>query len=241
MNIIATDRQGIRESIQTLIVGDMITLIEVDCTSFGGDILRFHNHAIKPKKVGDNKYENASVFYGGKEYKQYPYGVSGITYDSAQAPTPTIVVSNIHNNVSALCLQYDDLLGAKVTLTTTMMIYLDDGELPNPDEHFTSIWWIASKDNETDEQVAFKLSSPADVEGDNLPSRVIHNHCVWALRGWYRSGKGCGYTGAAMFDKDDKPTTDPSKDVCAGLFKSCKLRFNNNPMDFGGFPSAGLV
>ena len=241
-DIIASDkRTGIRESIQQTIVGDMITLIEVDCSSFGGESYRFHNHAINHVKAGKDEYVPAKVKYRGNEYTPYPYGFSGITYDSAQAPSPTLVLSNADNLISALCIRYDNLLNAKVTLYTTMMEYLDDGEYPSPDEHFKSVWYIANKEGETSREVGFKLTSPADVEGDGVPTRIISTHCSWALRGWYRSGKGCGYMGAKMFDKDDKPTTDPSKDVCRGLLKSCELRFGKQPLDFGGFPSASMI
>lgn len=240
--VIATDRRtSFRDSIQQTIVGNLVTLIEVDCTSFGGSIYRFHNHAIPPVKISEGRYEAAKVSLGGKVYRPYPYGVSSISYDSAQAPEPTLVVGNVDNLISALCLTYEDLVNAKVTLTTTLSEYLDGGERPNPEEGVRSIWYIANKTSEDDEQVSFKLTSPADVEGSRLPSRVITGHCTWALRGWYKSGKGCGYMGAAMFDVEDNPVTDPSKDVCGGLFNSCKIRFGSNPLDFGGFPAASLI
>lgn len=240
--IIATDRRtSFRDSIQQTIVGDLITLIEIDGTSFGGGVYRFHNHAIPATKISEGRYEATKVVLGGKEYRPYPYGVSNISYDSSQAPAPTLVVGNIDNYVSALCLAYDDLVNAKVTIITTLGEYLDDGHYPNPDEGVKSIWYISNKTSEGDEQVSFKLTSPADVEGSKLPSRVITSHCTWALRGWYRSGRGCGYMRAAMFDADDNPTTDPSEDICGGTFNSCKIRFDPFPLDFGGFPAASLI
>ena len=239
--VIATDaRSGIRDSIQQTIVGALITLVEIDCTSFGGDVLRFHNHAMKPIKVGD-EFVPAKVVYAGKEYTPYPYGVSGVSYDSGQAPTPTLAVGNAYNTVSALCIAYDNLVDAKVTITTTLADYLDDGNNPNPDECFVSVWYIASKTGEDSEKVSFKLSSPADVEGSALPSRVIMGVCTWALRGWYRSGRGCGYMGYEMFDEDDNPTEEPSKDVCSGTLNACQIRFKDNPLDFGSFPAASLI
>lgn len=241
-DVIASDaRVGIRDSIQQTIVGSIISLVEVDCTEFGGTVLRFHNHAMKPTKVGEDEWEATKVVYNGNEYTPHPYGLSGVSYDSAQAPNPTLVVGNADNVVSALCLEYQDLLDAKVTIITTLADYLDNGVNPNTEENLKSVWYISSKKGEDDEQVAFKLSSPADVEGTALPSRVITTHCSWALRGWYRSGRGCGYMGVDMYDVDDNPTQDPSKDVCGGFFNSCKIRFKEAPMDFGGFPASSLI
>jgi len=52
----------------------------------------------------------------------------------------------------------------------------------------------------------------------------------------------CGYTGPAVADANDVPTTDPSRDQCGGRVGSCKLRFGaDKPLPYGGFPAAGLV
>lgn len=242
MNVIATDaRAGIKDSFQQTVVGAVISLIEVDCTSFGGNLLRFHNHAMTPIKISEDTYEQATVSYGGVEYSPYPYEITGVSFSSNTAPTPTLTVGNVDNMVSALCLEYDNLVNAKVTITTTMAEYLDTGATPRPDECIKSTWYVTSKTGESDESVSFKLSTPADVEGNILPSRVIMGVCTWALRGWYRSGRGCGYMGFDMFDEDDNPTLDPSKDVCSGSLNSCQIRFKEQPLDFGSFPAAAFV
>ena len=45
-----------------------------------------------------------------------------------------------------------------------------------------------------------------------------------------------------MFDKDNNPVTDPSKDYCAGTVTACKLRFGpENELDFGGAAVASLL
>ena len=240
--VIATDaRAGIRDSLQQTIVGELVTLVEVDCTSFGGDVFRFHNHAILPTKVSEGVYAPTSVFYGGVEYSPRPYAMSGVSFDSSKAPEPTFIIGNVFNDVTALCLAYDNLLGAKVTVRTTLKPYLDNGANPNPEECITTIWYIASKTGENDEQVGFKLTSPADLEGDSLPSRVVTTVCTWALRGGYRSGRGCGYMGTAMFDEEDNPTLEPSRDICGGFLNSCRIRFGDEPLDFGAFPASSMI
>ena len=45
-----------------------------------------------------------------------------------------------------------------------------------------------------------------------------------------------------MFDKDNKPVTDPSLDFCAGTVNACKLRFGaDQELDFGGAAVASLL
>lgn len=43
------------------------------------------------------------------------------------------------------------------------------------------------------------------------------------------------------YDRNDLPTTDPTKDDCPGKMRSCALRFGPFPLRFGNFPSARLV
>ncbi|MBB2641191.1 phage minor tail protein L, partial [Escherichia coli] len=50
----------------------------------------------------------------------------------------------------------------------------------------------------------------------------------------YRSDE-CGYTGRAVADEFDKPTTDIRKDKCSKCMRGCELR--NNTGNFGGFLS----
>jgi lambda family phage minor tail protein L len=71
-----------------------------------------------------------------------------------------------------------------------------------------------------------------------LPRRqVVQNVCAWR----YRSAE-CGYTGGAVADINDQPTTDPARDQCGKRLASCKLRFGQYAeLPFGGFPAAGLI
>ena len=85
----------------------------------------------------------------------------------------------------------------------------------------------------------FELRSALDFAGQSLPARQIQaNACGWLSIGGYR-GPYCGYTGAAMFDRDGKPVADPIADKCGGKVSDCKLRFGaTKPLHFGGFPAA---
>ncbi|TDB44083.1 phage minor tail protein L [Photorhabdus khanii subsp. guanajuatensis] len=162
---------------------------------------------------------------------------------------PKLTVSNINSLISSLCLKFEDMLQAKVTIFETFAHYLDaknftDGNLTaNHDECFKQVFYIDTKTSEiAGEIVEFELSSPFDLQGLRIPIRQIHTICTWCMRGWYRTGNGCGYSGTKYFDKDGKPIDDLAKDECGGLLLDCKKRFGeNNPLDFGGLPASGLV
>jgi len=113
----------------------------------------------------------------------------------------------------------------------------------DPNEHFRDeIWFIERKVSEDFETVEFELTTAIDLNGEQLPGRqIIAGMCGWTIRGGYR-GPYCGYTGPAVADADDNPTTDPSLDQCGGRVRSCKLRFGQDkPLPHGGFPAAGLL
>lgn len=240
---------NINQLIHSLEPGSKVKLIEVDCTSFNGDILRFHNYNVPHTPAELKVYADAgedvppkSIFFQGKEYSCWPYQLTGTDLDgTGSAPTPTLEVANIDGTISSLCILLQNLFGAAVTEHITFEQYLDGGTDADPEMEFTQTWYISRKSNENQKSIAFELSSPADLTGQQLPRRLIHSMCHWALNGGYR-GPDCGYTGNVFFTDKDEPTTDPSKDVCAGLCNSCKLRFGaENPLPFGGFIASSLI
>ena len=235
------------EDLQKLEVGSVVTLIEVDGTEFGMDLMRFHPHNIPLTDLVPTG-SGSPIYWQGNRYEAFPCKVEGVGSTSdGSSPSPTLSVSNINGVVSSLCLYYDDLVNAKVRIITTLAHYLDSVNFTNgnpeadPTQEIVETWYIDSKSNEDNEAVSFTLSSPADVGRQIIPARLITGLCEWALRGEYR-GANCGYTGSARYDKNDNPTDDPSKDQCAGYVRSCKARFGeNNELSFGGFPAASLI
>lgn len=265
----------LRSDIQKLEPGSLVTLIEVDCTEFSGDILYFHGHNIafsegaiqsmvnplyagslswyagtQERYIGETVSNGAGVpiIFNGITYSAWPCQVEGIEFDSSGQPvSPTLSVGNIDGTISSLCLFFDDLLKAKVTIRQTLSKYLDSGNFttPNPDadptQQITETWYIDAKTAEDNQAISWRLSSPADVSGMIIPARLITGMCHWCLTGGYR-GPDCGYTGAAMFTENDEPTDDPSLDRCSGILTGCKLRFGeDSQLPMGGFPSANLL
>lgn len=228
----------ISSDIQSLEPGNRVALFELDATSIGADILRFHAHL-----------QSGPIFWQGNQYDPWPIECDGFSRNSGQTPTPSLRVANIDGTITALCLAFDDLVGSRLTRRQTLAQYLDaenfGGVNPtaDPNEHFPDeIWYIDRKAIENNELVQFELASVADLNGIQLPRRqIIANACGWILSGGYR-GPYCGYVGPPVADINDQPTSDPSKDVCGGRLSSCKLRFGaNEELPYGGFPASGMI
>ncbi|HHR6448322.1 TPA: phage minor tail protein L [Providencia alcalifaciens] len=245
---------NITSDIQKLEPGHKVQLIEVDGSEFDGPILRFHAYNLPhtPQDIdasgGDIKPK--SIWWQGNEYGAWTYEIEGMAKNSDGSPSrPILRVANIDGLISSLCLQFDDMAQAKVTIYETFAHYLDAENFPdgnptaNPDECFTQVYYVDRKTNEVaGEVVEFELSSPFDLQGIMIPVRQIHNLCFWCMKGDYRSGRGCNYTGNRYFDERGEPVDDPALDKCGGLISDCKKRFGENePLDFGGFPAAGLI
>lgn len=157
-------------------------------------------------------------------------------------PQPKLTVSNVGRAVSTLLytMRSDPdcrLEGSTVIRRVTQKNYLEDG----PDK-FSAIrelpfhmFVIEQINQETFKAVEITLSSPFDFEGVTLPGRIALRTCAFQL-----GKEGCEYTGPLMFDRRNRPTSDPKKNICAKTVAACELRFGaGNTLRFGGFPGLG--
>jgi lambda family phage minor tail protein L len=247
----------INSDYQKLEPGNVIRLFAVDGTSFGvSDILRFHAHNIPHGETeilaagGDeSKLPAKSIWWQGEEFKAWPCQIEGIeSSTSGSAAQPKLSVANLDGSITALCLHYDDLLQAKVTIHDTLAQYLDAKNFPtgnpvaDPTQEKLQVYYIDSKSAETNQVIEFTLSSPMDLQGLMIPTRQLHSLCSWCIRGKYRTGDGCDYTGTSYFDDKNNPVGDPSLDKCSGTLSGCKLRFGEHEeLPFGGFPGTSLI
>lgn len=238
-----------KQTIQKLEPGAKVKLIEVDCTAFGGDVLRFHNYNVDYTEAELKAFQESGedippkkIIWQGNEYSGWPYEMTGIEWDgTGKSPQPTLEVANIDGSISSLCLILRNLYQAKVTEHTTFRQYLPDGTDPDDTMEFLQQWFITRKSGENQTSVTFELSSPADFTGQQIPRRQIYALCHWAMNGQYR-GPDCGYTGTNYFTEKGVPTDDPSQDKCGGLCLDCQLRFGKeNPLPFGGFIASSLI
>lgn len=241
---------------QKLSVTGLVTLYELDATKLGAGIFRWHGHVssdswriIDDTVIDDGATVKRDIIWQGQTYSPMPIQTDGLEVrGDGKASTPSLALANNVNGVqgaiSALCLQYDDFAGARLTVINTMAKYLDAANFTNgnpqaANEYRKQVWYVEQKVSENRSAVSFELSNPVDFEGARIPSREITNYCHWAVHGRYR-GEECGYTGAARFTDRGVPTTDPSKDRCGGrLVSDCGAR--NNQDRFGGFPSSALI
>ncbi|MDR2297842.1 MAG: phage minor tail protein L [Comamonas sp.] len=238
----------ITADIQGLAPGERVQVFELDATQIGGEVLRFHGYP----QVG-------AIVWQGKEYSPWAIEAAGFARTgTGTQPAPTLRVGNIGQDeqgnplpgvISALCLALRDLVGARVIRRCTLGKYLDAANFPegnpaaDPNEEFPpEIWLIEAKTAEDKETVEFELSSALSFDGEQLPARQIQaSSCGWLSIGGYR-GPYCGYTGAAIFDRDGNPVADPTQDKCGGRVSDCKKRFGEwEPINFGGFPGADLI
>lgn len=238
-----------------------IRLVEVDASEFGGGLMRFHYSPFPhtPEEIraagGDeSKLGPKPIYYAGLRYDFWPFQFSDMAMSTDQAAQPRLEVSNLDGTITALCLQFKDMLNAKVKIIDTFSDFIDarnfSGGNPTADPQAFSYqqFWLDTKEAETDESVQWTLSSPADFQGQMLPTRQITSVCEWALRGQYRTGDGCTYNGTAYFDVKGNPVSDPALDVCSGMLGHCRKRFgaglanpNSAQLDFGGFPATVLI
>lgn len=229
----------VNADIQTLEPGAMVDLWTLDGVEIGAGYTRFHGHN-----------QASSIWFQGAEYVAWPIEAEGFARTSASTPAPTMNISNLNGVVSALCRSFDDMVGATLIRRRTMVKYLDALSFPggvnptaDPSQEFQpEIWLVERKAYEDRDRVQFELASAMDLEGQQLPGRVIiSSRCLWLAIGGYR-GPYCGYAGPPVAKADDTPTSDPALDKCGGRVASCKKRFGENePLPFGSFPAAGMV
>lgn len=228
----------IESDIQKLTPGGLVDLFELDATSIGGAVVRFH--------AGVNGLGN-DVVWQGNTYTRFPIEAEGFEWNGKGAlPRPKLRVANITGLIGALARELDDLVGAKVTRRRTFVKYLDavnfaGGVNPtaDPNAHFTDeVYFVERKAAENPVFLEFELAAAFDVQGIQLPRRqVVQNVCTWRYR-----GAECGYAGGAVANRNDQATTVLAEDACGKRLASCKLRFGEYAeLPYGGFPAVGLL
>jgi len=154
--------------------------------------------------------DGQAVVYNNLTYTAIPYKAQGFTYQTEGVPpNPSLTISNIGLEFTALVNEWNDLVGAQLTRTRVLAKHLDAGTDPDPNAHWPSeTWYIQQKESESKLLVTFKLSTAFDLDGVLLPNRkALRYTCPWIYR-----GDGCGYTGPPVADANDVPlelSTDP--------------------------------
>lgn len=226
---------GIAADISQLEQSAQVELFVLDATELGAPSLyRFH--------AGTNRL-NQPVVWQGQTYQPMPVKAEGFeqTVDGP-LPRPTFRVADVFGLVTALCDQYRNLVGARVTRKRTHVKYLDAVNFPagNPSadpaqQYRDEAWEVEQKKRHVPGKlIEFELVSPMDLQGRML-GRVMVDVCPWEYR-----QMGCGYAGGPVAQVDDTPTSNASLDRCGKRVSSCKLRFGANAeLPFGGWEIQG--
>ena len=142
------------------------------------------------------------------------------------AVRPTFSAGNVSGRITALCIAFDDLANFQLTIRETLAEFLDAENFPagNPDADPTqesiSIWYFDQKTGEDDQVVEWGWPARGRRQRSRRPA---DDHVVPLVHDRRLPGPDCGYTGP-YYDIDDNPTDDPTKDQCAGLYRSCNKR-----------------
>lgn len=207
--------------IQTLNPSAVIELFELDVTSIGGSILRFHN--------GTNGL-GASVVWQGVTYTAFPLQASDYDMSSKGVmPRPKIQIANVTGLIGAQLRAYEDLVGAKVTRKRTLLRFLDavnfaGGVNPSADPAASfpdDVFFIEQKTSEDLNTIEFELTASNDLQGMVLPRRIVQ-------------AKTCGWNDASIC-----PYSVGGQ--CAKTPAACATKWTTGGLPFGGYPGSQTV
>ncbi|MDU4465536.1 phage minor tail protein L [Haemophilus parahaemolyticus] len=216
----------------------LIELFEVDlrglkdADGINGEVYRFY--------AGKNELSQPIVW---QEKTYQPFGADASGFEmSGQGPSnrPTLTLANLNGALTVLCNRFDQCLGGIVRRRLVYMHYLDavnftsGNKQADPTQEAVSYFVIEQLSSLKRDVAQFTLALPSETDNALIGARLITETCCWLYR-----GVECGYTGKAVADEKDQPTTDPKKDKCSGLLSGCKLR--NNTHNYGGFVSVNKL
>jgi lambda family phage minor tail protein L len=145
----------------------LVSLYEVDATSFGGGLFYFCN------ELGA---DGNNISFNGQVYQALPIEVTG--WGSNQTGTtakPTMSITNLDNDTfRAAVITQGDLVGAKVTRLRTLSKFLDG----SPDANGSAVIgpdraYIEQKTIQNKTVMQFQLGSITDRMGMMLPRRQV--------------------------------------------------------------------
>lgn len=187
------------------------------------------------------------TIWNGKTYRPCPVLLEGIEISSSgQLPAPTFSIFDLNKEITNLCKQFDNLSGANVIRRRTFAKFLDAVNFPgginptaDPQAGFPDdVFRIDRLVETTPGSFTFELGTSWDIEGVRLPRRIVMaNTCPWEYK-----KDGCTWVPSSgkYYDAYDKPTADPAKDSCGKMLSSCRIRFGDRILPYGGFIAAGI-
>lgn len=231
--------ENMLRTVQLLNAGAIYYFFELDLTNWGiADPLRFHTNGVVETldEVNNRFIPNPDMTYKGQVYTYAHIDISGLQISNdGKVNTPTLTVMNEirgqRGAVSALCMLYNNLVGARLNFYMTSESAYNSGVV----QEERQVWYVDRKSDDNHINVAFELTSPLDFKRQQIPTRLVSDVCYWAMRGEYR-GESCGYTGTKYFDQRGEPVNSITLDECGGTCEDCIKRFGQDvELPFGGF------
>jgi lambda family phage minor tail protein L len=188
---------GIKQDVRKSWHDSIIELFELDLQPITGD------GNDKYYFTGDIFPDGTKIRWQGEVYQPFPISITGFeTTTKGTIPQPELTVANVLGTLAAVTNAFDDLVGARIIRRRTLGKYLDNGTNPDPSEEFPEdVYFIERKTSETSLSISWQLASKIDLEGLQIPRRIItQNYCVWK----YRGGE-CGYSGPPVANDRDGP------------------------------------
>ena len=170
--------------------------------------------------TGDIFPDGTKIQWQGEVYEPFPISITGFeTTTKGTIPQPELTVANVLGTLAAATNAFDDLVGAKITRRRTLGKYLDNGANPDASEEFPEdVYYIERKTSETSLSISWQLASKIDLEGLQIPRRIItQNYCVWKYR-----GAECGYSGPPVANDRDGPLTGDGSAASANYIQALK-------------------
>lgn len=230
---------AISEHRQSDVLGAPVELFMLDLTTIG---------------VAEVYYfcSDFDVSFGGQEYQHVPVKLGEMERTiTGEMTAPRLSLPNINKFSSALVVQYNDLVGAEVTRTTTYEKFLDgrptaDGSAIEQQDVFV----IEQKVGLNKVYAEWELRVLADTGDRSVPGRIcMKDLCPFAYRIWnaeteqfvYPRRMPCPYIHPTIFRTiDNEPTTDPALDKCdhtvAGGCSAREPGWPGGILLFGGYP-----
>lgn len=188
---------SITRDIQTLEPSAIIELFELDGSAFGAGVTRFH--------AGTNGLRQ-NLVWNGNTYTAFPVSASGFEWSGqGSLPRPKLQVANVTGAISLLAIQYDDMLGAKITRRRTLAKYLDAvnftprRNLLSYTDDFSNALWIKSA-------VTASVTSIVSPLGGVFAQKLGETSAVSGrnIRQWGSIISGLAYTLSFYVKADDR-------------------------------------
>lgn len=190
---------------------------------------------------------NQPIVWRGQKFMPMPIKLDGMELKSSgPSNRPTLTVGNVDGYMTGVIVQYNGLMGAKLTRYRVEARFLDaenfknGNPTANPNEYVADSYLFNKAGEYNKFQVVFELALPSETDGATLPNRtILATVCPFQYR-----GIGCGYDGHAVADIDDYAIGphETDKDQCSKRLSGCQARFGvNAQLPFGGFVMADKV